>query len=173
MPPLVSVRTFAAAEWPLYKDLRLRALADAPEAFGSTFAREAARPEAEWASRLAAGASSAWDLPLLAEADGQPAGLAWGRIEETDLETAHLYQVWVAPEYRRRGAGQLLLQTVIRWAADRGAAYLALTVTARNSPALRLYTRTGFEPSGPPEPLRPGSELLEQPLRLRLGNRSA
>lgn len=47
-----SLRTFAADEWPLYKALRLRALADSPDAFGSTLVREQARPDTAWQAHL-------------------------------------------------------------------------------------------------------------------------
>jgi hypothetical protein len=71
----VSVRRFAPHEWRLYRDLRLRALRESPDAFGSTFAREAERTDDEWAARLSAGAVSPRDLPLVAEISGTPSGL--------------------------------------------------------------------------------------------------
>jgi GNAT superfamily N-acetyltransferase len=163
-----TVRTFESGEWLSYKDLRLRALAESPDAFGSTLAREQDRTDAEWSSRLASGLNFGLDLPLMAEVDGAPAGLAWGRIEQANLNVANLYQMWVAPEYRRLGLGQMLLEAVIAWARIKGASYLDLAVTFRHSPAMRLYTRLGFEPAGPLEPLRPGSQMLELPMRLRL-----
>src|SRR5688572_32888634 len=46
-------------EWALLRDMRLRALRDAPEAFGQTYENAAAEPESEW--RSAARASSAGD----------------------------------------------------------------------------------------------------------------
>jgi hypothetical protein len=52
----LSVRKFAPHEWRLYRDLRLRALRELPDAFGSTFAREAERTDDEWTARLSAGA---------------------------------------------------------------------------------------------------------------------
>src|SRR5512139_3886097 len=110
-----NIRTLAHHEWAIYKDLRLRALADSPDAFGSLLAREQNRSDAEWASRLAAGANS-WDLPLLAEVDAEPIGLAWGRIEKSNPDVADLYQMRVAPSYRRLGAGRMLLDAVIAWA---------------------------------------------------------
>lgn len=160
------IRPFAPHEWPIYKDLRLRALADSPDAFGSTLAAEQGRTDAEWASRLAAAAESGGDLPLIAELDGEPIGLAWGRIDKSNPDAAHLYQMWVAPDWRRRGAGRMLLEAVIAWAKGKNVNYLELGVTYRDSPAMRLYRRAGFEPAGAPEPLRPGSEWLLLLMRL-------
>jgi GNAT superfamily N-acetyltransferase len=165
-----TVRTFAPHEWTVYKDLRLRALTDSPDAFGSTLAKEQDRSDDEWMKRIEQGAASGWDLPLLAEVDGTPAGLAWGRIESEHPDIANLYQVWVAPNYRHLGAGKMLLDAVIAWAKSKNAKYLELGVTFADSPAMRLYVRTGFKPTGNMEPLRPGSELQCQQMRLDLIN---
>jgi GNAT superfamily N-acetyltransferase len=161
-----SVRTFSPHEWETYRDLRLRALADSPGAFGGTLILEQRRRDHEWAGRLASGVESRCDLPLLAEIGREPIGLAWGRIERSNPNVANLYQMWVAPEYRSLGAGQRLLEAVIAWASAAKVCYLALGVSCGDSPAMRLYTRAGFKPAGEPEPLRPGSELLAQPMRL-------
>lgn len=163
-----SIRTFTPHEWSIYRDLRLRALADSPDAFGRTLDEEKGRPDTEWSSRLASGVESRWDLPLLAEVSSEPIGLAWGRIESSNLDVANLYQMWVAPNYRGFGAGQMLLEVVIAWARAANVCYLALGVTCGDSSAMRLYLRAGFKPVGGPEPLRPGSELLAQPMRLAL-----
>jgi GNAT superfamily N-acetyltransferase len=163
-----SIRTFASHEWRTYRDLRLRALADSPDAFERTLAQEEGRPNTEWASRLASGVESRLDLPLLAVVDSEPIGLTWGRIESSNLDVANLYQMWVAPKYRGLGAGEMLLKAVIDWARAANASYLALGVTCGNNPAMRLYLRAGFKPVGEPEPLRPGSELLAQAMRLPL-----
>ena len=79
--PAVRVRTLGGHEWPLYRALRLRALADAPEAFGSTLAEEEARPDADWAWRLKLGATSGRDRPLVAELAGAAAGMAWAKVD--------------------------------------------------------------------------------------------
>jgi ribosomal protein S18 acetylase RimI-like enzyme len=76
--------------------------------------------------------------------------------------------MWVAPDHRAMGAGQMLLEAVIAWARATNASYLALVVTCGNGPAMRLYARAGFQPVGEPEPVRPGSELLAQAMRLAL-----
>lgn len=166
IPP--EIRRFSAQEWRVYKYLRLQALADSPDAFGRTLAEEQERSDAEWTTRLAAGADSSWDLPLLAEVDKEPVGLAWGRIEKSNPSVANLYQMWVAPGYRRLGVGQMLLDAVIDWARTANASYLNLGVTFGDNPAMRLYKRTGFEPVGEPQAFRQGSGLLGQQMRLKL-----
>jgi GNAT superfamily N-acetyltransferase len=162
------IRCLAEHEWAIYKDLRLAALAESPDAFGSTFAKEAQRSDAEWANRLTSGVNSSWDFPIVAEIDRQPIGLAWGRIEESNPTVANLYQVWVHPNYRRLGTGQLLLEAVTTWATGKQAHFLELGVTRGDTPAMRLYTRAGFEPVGQPQPIRPGAELLGQRMQLKL-----
>ena len=173
MPFAVAIRELTADEWRLYRDLRLRALADAPDAFGATLDETNARTDADWEERLRAGAASSLDLPLVAELATPnrapaPVGLSWGRIEASDLQTAALYQMWVAPEARGRGAGRRLLEEVVAWARRTGADLLELGVTCGNSAASRLYAEHGFCPVGEPEPLRPGSALFAQPMELRL-----
>jgi ribosomal protein S18 acetylase RimI-like enzyme len=166
--PLPAVRRLAAHEWPLYRALRLQALADSPDAFGSTFAAENALRDEDWAARLARGARSETDLPLVAEVDGVAAGLAWARFADDAADVAHLYQMWVSPAFRGAGAGRRLLDMAIDWARNRGLRTLVLGVTCGDTPAARLYARAGFQPVGPPAPLRPGSALLGQTLRLAL-----
>jgi len=167
MKRTTEVRPFVLQEWEIYKALRLRALDDAPDAFGSTLAREEAFSDNIWQNRLA-GDEASWNLPLLAKVDGEPVGLAWGRIEISDPSTANLYQVWVAPGHRGFGLGKLLLDTIITWAKKKNARYLYLGVTVQDSPAMRLYSRAGFETIGETQPLRPDSKLVEQSMRLKL-----
>ena len=170
MDESLRIRPFAPREWKIYRGLRLRSLADAPDAFGRTLAEEQERPDAEWSSRLSAGASSGLDLPLVAEVGGEPIGLAWGRIEASNPDVANLYQMWVAPSHRRLGVGRSLLETVIAWASAMRASVLELGVAVGNGPAVRLYRGAGFEPAGEPRPFRQGSGLLGQKMRLELGN---
>jgi len=166
-----TVRPFRQEEWAVYKHLRLAALADSPDAFGSLLEREQSRSDADWASRLVPD-EVAWNLPLLAEMEGKAVGLAWGRIVKADPAVAHLYQVWVAPEYRGLGIGRLLIEAVIAWArANRGSGstrLLELGVTCGDTPARRLYESVGFQAVGAPEPLRPGSSLMGQTMQLKL-----
>ena len=133
------IRPFEAEEWSLYRDLRLRALQDSPDAFGSTYAAESGRADEDWAQRLARGTSSPDELPLVAECSGEPCGLAWVRIDGSAPAVAHLYQMWVSDKHRRRGVGRALLDAAAAWARAVGARSLELDVTCSNEAAVRLY----------------------------------
>jgi len=164
-----TIRPLRADEWRAYRDLRLRALADSPDAFASLFEDQRDRPDAHWEDRLALAVASPHQHPLVAEDGDALVGLVWGVIDPPTPETAHVIQMWVAPEARGRGVGAMLIDAVAAWARDAGARTVALDVTCGDSPARRLYERAGFVPAGDPEPLRPGSRVLAQPMRLELG----
>lgn len=169
--PNVIVRVIEPSEWQIYREIRLRALADSPDAFGSTWEKENAFSDQQWMARLS-GVESDTDLPLFSEVDNRVGGLAWGRIEPSERTVAHIYQVWVAPEYRGNGSGKGLLKRIIDWAGLQGVQFVALTVTCGDSPARRLYDSLGFKPVGEVIPLRPGSPLLEQPMELEISQDS-
>jgi ribosomal protein S18 acetylase RimI-like enzyme len=168
VPP--SIRRLAPDEWAAYRVLRLRALEESPDAFGSTLAHERDRPDAEWASRLAPSSS---DLPLVAELAGEAVGLAWGKIDATLPDTARLYQMWVAPAQRGLGVGRMLVDAAIEWAKASQMRRLALCVTCGDTAAMRLYARAGFRVVGEPFPLRAGSELLARSMELDLAHDGA
>ena len=150
----------------MYRQLRLRALQDSPDAFGSTWERESTRPDEDWKARLA-DIDDRFSLPLVALWNDEPVGLAWGRIEPVLMERADLYHMWASPEHRGRGIGRALLQAVIEWASDR-AKYIVLGVTLGNDAAIGLYAGAGFVAFGEPEELRPGSDKLIQNMKLVL-----
>jgi ribosomal protein S18 acetylase RimI-like enzyme len=164
-----TVRRFAPHEWRLYRELRLCALVDSPDAFGSTFQREATRADSEWQERLVTGATAPEELPVLALIDDVPVGLAWARVDDHDRTVAYLYQVWVAPNYRGRGVGRRLTDAAIEWARTLGVHTLRLGVTSSHPAAFQLYRHVGFVAAGEPEPLRPDSTVLCQPMQLVLG----
>lgn len=64
------------------------------------------------------------------------------------VDEAHISTLAVAPAYRRRGVGELLLLTMIEEAQRRGAAAVTLEVRVSNLPAQRLYEKYGFTVQG-------------------------
>jgi len=164
---MITLHAIEPGEWPLYRDLRLQALAESPDAFGSTLEAEAGRADEAWSSRIATLAAGQ-DQAFFARHNEAVCGLVWCKLAAQEPERADLYQMWVAPASRGQGAGRALLDGAIAWAAAQGAKCLCLGVTVGDTPAMHLYRSVGFRPSGPVEPLREGSRLTSQPMALRL-----
>jgi ribosomal protein S18 acetylase RimI-like enzyme len=57
---------------------------------------------------------------------------------------ASVDDVFVEPEYRNRGMGRALLQSVQSWAKERGADGISLQVAAANSRGRKFYEDLGF-----------------------------
>ncbi len=166
---MIFTRRIGRDEWPAYRDVRLRALRESPDAFGSTFEIERARPDHIWASRVSEASCSGADAPFFAVDEGQVCGLAWCKLDPRDPGLANIFQMWVAPELRGRGAGRELLEAALAWARDKGVRRVRLGVTVGNSSAYFLYTGLGFVPVGGPEPLRESSSLMVQYMERELG----
>ena len=98
----------------LLKDIRLRALRDAPSAFSSTYEKESELSDADWAER-AAQWSGDWSITYLAKDNGVPYGIAAAYLDHENAELAHLVSMWVAPSHRRLGIGAALVQRIFDW----------------------------------------------------------
>lgn len=57
---------------------------------------------------------------------------------------ASVDDVFIEPEYRNRGMGRALLQSVQAWAQERGADGISLQVAAANSRGRKFYEDLGF-----------------------------
>ena len=145
---MVLVRTAVPDDWEALRDIRLAALWDAPEAFGSTYAEQVKFTRDDWLRRIA-GTSTFLAYPD--EAATEPIGLAGGFIEVPGV--AELISMWVDPKARGLGVGEALIDAVANWASTTQAATLHLWVTESNKPARRLYERCGFTPTGERQPL--------------------
>ncbi|MGH3379679.1 MAG: GNAT family N-acetyltransferase [Actinoallomurus sp.] len=151
----MEIITLGAGDEDRYREVRLRALKDAPTAFASTFEREEGFDREVWTSRLTGDAA----VNLLALDDGRPVGTTSARIEEND--TAQLLGMWVAPEARGRGVGRLLIDAIVRWARGHRVGDLGLWVTETNQSARALYEKNGFRPTGGRQPLPSDPSLME------------
>lgn len=167
---MVELLPLTPDDWPRWREARLRALADAPYAFGSTLADWTGVSDTEdrWRGRLATPGHHS----VLALADKATVGMAGGVPGDTP-GTVALVSMWVAPLGRGRGVGQALVREVLDWATSTGAHTVQLDVRVGNIAAIRLYERLGFMMRGevprddPSEPLelrmtRPISERMSR-----------
>jgi [ribosomal protein S18]-alanine N-acetyltransferase len=63
-------------------------------------------------------------------------------------DEAHVTNLLVDPEWRRRGIGLELMRALIDEAVAEGARHITLEVRSENDPARRLYARLGLAPVG-------------------------
>ena len=144
------VRVLPADEWRTWRAIRLRSLADAPEAFGSTLAREQGFTEDDWRQRLAG-------VAVLATVDGVPAALGGGfRVRDGRMQVVAM---WTDPAYRRRGLAVQVLDVVVATARAEGCR-VVLDVAQGNPAARSVYEGYGFVATGESEPIRPGTADL-------------
>jgi len=111
----IQIRCLTPDDAALYRDIRLEGLRCNPEAFGSTFEAENARPLAFFSERL--GRSAAFG----AFHGSELVGIAGLLIREGQKE-AHkgmLVGMYVRPSARRDGVGRRLVETIIEFARQR------------------------------------------------------
>jgi ribosomal-protein-alanine N-acetyltransferase len=82
---------------------------------------------------------------IVAKVDGKVVGYAgmWLIVGE-----AHVTNVAVHPDFRKKGIGELLMRSLMTLAKESGAKMMTLEVRKSNYIAQNLYTKLGFEPIG-------------------------
>ncbi|WP_369266324.1 GNAT family N-acetyltransferase [Streptomyces harbinensis] len=135
---MVSLRTITPDDWPLWQDIRVAALTDAPRAFTAQLADWHKGGREQWRARLAIPGS----YNVVALRDTLPVGMVRGIPGEGG--TSELRSLWVSPEARGEGVGGRLIEAVTAWARQSGSATLKLAVLPGNEPAIALYRRHGF-----------------------------
>ena len=148
------VRPMTMTDWQALREIRLQALRDAPYAFASTHAKEAAFADDEWHRRATRDGSFLAFLPEVS-----PAGLGSGYLAAPD--TVELIGMFVRPQARGRGVGEALIDAVTGWAIQQGASTVHLWVTETNKHARMLYERCGFTVTAERQPLPSNPALGE------------
>jgi GNAT superfamily N-acetyltransferase len=143
VPPVIT--RVGADDWRVWRDVRLAALADAPEAFASGPEQEQALPEDAWRAMTRTAAI------FVATAGGTGVGVVAGLPRES-AEERGLGAMWVAPSWRGRGLAAALAGAVIAWARSEGCARIGLWVPADSPRARRFYQRQGFRATGQARP---------------------
>ncbi len=138
------VRRLRPDEWRELRTLRLRALADAPDAFGASMAQVEIEPDASWQQQ----ASTDDAVVFVVEVAGRLVGMASGGRAPRSEFAASLSKMWVEPAARGRGFAAAMVAAVDDWAREAGYQVLALGVTTSNSRAIALYERLGFVDTG-------------------------
>lgn len=145
----ISVRPLGEEDWQQYRDTRLTALRESPEAFVATVDEEEAYDEDFWRVRMTRSAR------LLAEREGSPLGIvSVGRASNDHPTTSELFGLWVSPEARGSGVATELVRAGATLARQQGQTQLAYWVGSDNGRAVAFASGFGFRPTAERRPMR-------------------
>lgn len=149
-----AIRRVHPQDGPAIRELTLKMLADAPQAFGFSLARAEARTPSQWLQLAAELADTVHRCGFIAEDSLGLCGFVRGDCTDSRLPqgAALVAQLWVAPRHRGTGLGESLMDAVTDWAEGRGAAMLALGVFEENLNARRFYEHLDYFDTGRREP---------------------
>lgn len=158
-----------AEEW---RDIRMEALRNSPDAFGSSFDDWDGRPLEDFARRLAG-----CEMWAAGPAPGSPRAVAsWeAHISPAEPDLAWVMSVYVSPDARGRGLSDAIFAKLAERAARAGMTRMGLHVGQNNEAAQALYRRAGFVGTGGPPMLNGRGNwevemrrMLRQPVMARL-----
>ena len=156
----MNIRLLKKKDWQVFKALRLEALIQHPEAFGSSFEEESALTDEALQHRF-----STCDL-FGAFFQDELIGCA-GFFVYASEKMAHrgcLYSMYTKNTHRNRGVAGALIKAIIAHAKT-SVMQLHTTVVTTNHTALRLYQNHGFHIYGTePGALKVGEQLYDEHL---------
>lgn len=145
----MNIRVLQESDAQAYQELRLTGLQTNPEAFGSTYEREANFTLETIIDRV----KPSKDKFVMGAFDNE--GLLLGIaafVRENGMKSAHkgnLFGMYVREEMRGKGVSKNLLLALIARASEiDGVEQINLTVVSSNEPAKRLYSSVGFQTYG-------------------------
>ncbi len=158
-----TTRQLTLADLAEYRALRLEALEQTPEAFGSTLAREQAFTDADFAARLTGG------VTIGAFRDNTLGGIAsfYAEPGEKDRHKGRLVGMYVRPDLRGTGASRALVEAVLAHAVNH-VEQVHLDVVSTNRAARRLYETCGFTAYGTePRSLKQAGRYFDSVMMVR------
>jgi GNAT superfamily N-acetyltransferase len=140
---MVEIKPILPEHWPVLKDIRLRALTDAPGAFGTTLAEAQAYLDKEWQARAQRFSEMPAATGGIAYLDDVPCGMASAFPSTENTHTAGMTAFWVAPEHRGQGVADAMVTFLVNWATGQSHSFhgdtskriilLAKRLTSQNS----------------------------------------
>lgn len=145
--PDIQFRPLRADEWEAFQVLRLRSIADMPEAIYPTYAEESSRTPDQIRARIT---ETDHQVVFGAYQHGDLVGIA-GLRREALAQVAHkgvLWGVFVHPDRRGGGIARRLLLALFDHARRAGVRQVHLNVNVDNPRAGGLYRSMGFDTYG-------------------------
>jgi RimJ/RimL family protein N-acetyltransferase len=131
-------------DWKNLKDLRLEALKEESDAFGSSYEESAAHSDDEWKQKLA----NPKNPTILVCDEGQAIGMA-GAYQEKGVNLKHIAYIWgvyLRKNYRGKGISLKLMEALLNEIAkNKEIEKINLNVNTSRLSAVKLYEKLGFE----------------------------
>jgi L-amino acid N-acyltransferase YncA len=134
----ITVRVLDESEWSLYREIRLRALAESPGSFTATLADEADRDEQFWRDRMTR------SQRLLAERGSVAEGIVSLGPYEQEPTAAEVFGLYVVPEARGTGVSWRLVEAAAALATQKAYQQLYYWVGTDNGRAVGFANNFGF-----------------------------
>ncbi len=134
------IKQLTAEDWKIWKELRLEALKNSPESFGSSYEEEVNWPDLDFQNSLIK--SDIFGIFV----DNSLVSCA-GFYSLNSAKTKHRGVIWgmyTRPEYRGQGIASALIRTIISHAKSH-VAQLHLTCVTTNLGAVAFYQKHGFK----------------------------
>lgn len=145
----ITIRPLDADEWETYRDVRLSALEESPDAFAASVKQEKQYDEEFWRTRIER------SRRLVAEDGDKIVGVVsvGDRSTEND-RIGELFGLWVTPELRGQGVAWKLVQAGVRQATSENYAFLIYWVGTDNGRAVAFASSFGFRPTDSRRPMK-------------------
>lgn len=135
------------ADWQIYKELRLEALKNDSEAFGSSYEESVSKTDEEWRKKL----ENPKDHIFVARDGENYVGMA-AAYKEQGKKMSHIAYVWgvyVRDAYRGQKIGKQLMRAVLaELRANSEIKKINLNVNTKQLPAVKMYESLGFQIAG-------------------------
>ena len=151
----ITVRPLGEEDWQLYRDVRLRALSEDPDAFAASLEEEQAVEESTWRERMNR------STRLIAEDEsGEPVGVVSLRVDKReDEETPYgeLFALWVRSETRGSGAAGKMLNSLLELCRNAKLGAVIYWVGTDNARGVAFASSHGFLPTEYRRPMKENS----------------
>ncbi len=163
---MYDIRRIRSGEADLFRDVRLRALLDAPEAFMSTYKSALERSWESWVEQSEGSVNGNERCTLMAFSQSKVVGIAAiYRLNGEISRSAEIMQMWVDPEHRDQGLGSEIVQQLLDWAGMERYTQIIATIHIENAVVVKFYEKLGFELDQAATDNAPPRDLI---LRLKL-----
>lgn len=140
---MISVTVAIKDDWQDFKKIRLEALQEEPQAFGSSYAKESVYTDEKWQESF-----SKPDVAIvIAKETDKPVGMIGYHLKNNS--DAHIWGMFVSKDYRNKGIGKMLLEKLIDQAKQiLQVQKISLDVNPEQVTAVKLYSSLGFQGDG-------------------------